>query len=159
MAVPASLVARLDAQLDSLRLILAQATPATLEARPRPDEWSAREHLAHLARHQAVFLGRLRRLLAEDRPALGRYRAEDDPEWPAWAALPLDEILGRIRAVRADLLVLVRGLSPTVSARTGLHPPFGELDVAGWLEFILLHEAHHLYTALVRVGEANRRPR
>ena len=159
MAIPAPLVARLDAQLDSLRLVLARATPATLEARPRPEEWSAREHLAHLARHHAVFLGRLRRLLAEDRPALGRYRAEDDPEWPAWAALPLDEILARLRAVRSELLALVRGLSPTESARTGLHPTFGELDVAGWLEFILLHEAHHLYTALVRVGEANRRPR
>jgi len=159
MAIPAPLVARLDAQLDSLRLVLARATPATLEARPRPEEWSAREHLAHLARHHAVFLGRLRRLLAEDRPALGRYRAEDDPEWPAWAGLPLDEILARLRAVRSELLALVRGLSPTESARTGLHPTFGELDVAGWLEFILLHEAHHLYTALVRVGEANRRPR
>jgi hypothetical protein len=31
--------------------------------------------------------------------------------------------------------------------------------VAGWLEFFLLHEAHHLYTALVRVGEAVRRAR
>jgi hypothetical protein len=28
-----------------------------------------------------------------------------------------------------------------------------------WLEFFLVHEAHHLYTALVRVGEASRRPR
>jgi hypothetical protein len=32
------------------------------------------------------------------------------------------------------------------------------MDVAGWLDFFLLHEAHHLYTALVRVGEARRRP-
>jgi hypothetical protein len=159
MTVPAPLVARLDAQLDSLRLVLARVTPAALEARPRPDEWSAREHLAHLARHQAVFLGRLKRLLAEERPALGRYRAEDDPEWPVWAALSLDEILARLRGVRSELVALVRGLSPSESARTGLHPTFGELDVAGWLEFMLLHEAHHLYTAMVRVGEASRRPR
>jgi len=38
-------------------------------------------------------------------------------------------------------------------------PAFGEMSVAGWLDFFLLHEAHHLYTALVRVGEASRRPR
>jgi hypothetical protein len=159
LAVPASLLARLETQLGALDLILARATPAALDARPRPDEWSARENLAHLARHHAVFLERLRRLLTEDRPALGRYRAEEDPDWPAWAALPPGEVLDRLRALRGELVGLVRSLSPAQSARTGLHPTFGEMDVAGWLDFFLLHEAHHLYTALVRVGEASRRTR
>jgi hypothetical protein len=159
MAVPAPLVARLQGQLEALRLVLGSATPSALEARPRPEEWSAREHLAHLARHHAVFLDRLRRLLAEDRPALGRYRAEEDPDWPAWAALPVEDVLERLRALRADLVALVSSLSPAESLRTGLHPTFGELDVAGWLDFFLLHEAHHLYTALVRVGEAGPRRR
>lgn len=159
MAVPAPLLERLRTQLDALPFVLARATPSTLDARPRPEEWSARENLAHLARHHAVFLDRLRRLLAEDRPALGRYRAEEDPDWPAWATLPLDGILARLQALRGELVALVRSLSPPEFARTGLHPTFGELDVAGWLEFFLLHEAHHLYTALVRLGEAGRRPR
>jgi hypothetical protein len=156
MSVPAALVDRLHSQLDALTFVLARANPSALESRPRPEEWSARENLAHLARHHAVFIERLRRLLAEDRPALGRYRAEDDPDWPTWAALPLDGILERLRTLRAELVALVRRLTPQECARTGLHPTFGELDVAGWLEFFLLHEAHHLYTALVRVGEAGR---
>lgn len=159
MSVPAPLADRLRTQLDALSFVLARATPSALEARPRPDEWSARENLAHLARHHAVFIERLRRLLAEDRPALGRYRAEEDPDWPTWAALPLDGVLERLRTLRAELVALVRRLTPPECARTGLHPTFGELDVAGWLEFFLLHEAHHLYTAMVRVGEAGRRPR
>ena len=158
MAIPASLLARLETQLEALDLILARATPAVLDARPRPGEWSARENLAHLARHHAVFLDRLRRLVTEDRPALGRYRAEDDPEWASWQTLPPDELLTRLRALRAELVASVRSLSPGDSARTGVHPTFGEMDVAGWLGFFLLHEAHHLYTALVRVGEASRRP-
>jgi hypothetical protein len=157
VTVPASLVGRLETQLQALDFILARSAPGALDARPRPDEWSARENLAHLARHHAVFLDRLRRLLVEERPALGRYRAEDDAEWPAWAALPPDEIVGRLRTLRAELVALVRGLSPADATRTGLHPTFGEMDVAGWLEFFLLHEAHHLYIALVRVGEASRR--
>lgn len=159
MGVPASLVARLGTQLESIGLVLARAAPGALEARPRPEEWSARENLAHLARHHAAFLARLRRLLAEDRPALGRYRAEEDPDWPAWAALPPDEVLARLRTLRAELIALVGSLSQAESTRTGLHPTFGELDVAGWLDFFLLHEAHHLYTALLRVGEASRRSR
>ena len=158
MAIPASLLARLETQLEALGLVLARATPTALDARPRREEWSARENLAHLARHHAVFLDRLQRLLTEDRPALGRYRAEDDSEWPAWATLPREEIFERLRALRAELIAVVRSLSRAQSARTGLHPTFGEMDVAGWLDFFLLHEAHHLYTALVRVGEASRRP-
>jgi hypothetical protein len=159
VGVPASLVARLTTQLESVGLILVRAAPGALEARPRPEEWSARENLAHVARHHAVFLARLQRLLAEDRPALGRYRAEEDPDWPTWAALPLPEVLERLRALRAELIALVGSLSPAESVRVGLHPTFGELDVAGWVDFFLLHEAHHLYVALVRVGEASRRPR
>lgn len=159
MSIPLSLLARLETQLEALQPILRQATPVTVEARPRPDEWSARENLAHLARHHAVFLERLRRLLAEDRPALGRYRAEEDPDWPAWATLPTDDVLDRLHTLRAELVGLVRSLSPAQATRTGLHPTFGEMDVAGWLHFFLLHEAHHLYTALLRVGEASRRAR
>ena len=45
------------------------------------------ENLAHLARHHAVVLDRVRRVLAEDRPTLPRYAAEEDAEWPVWAAL------------------------------------------------------------------------
>ena len=159
MSIPTSLLSRLETQLEALDPILRRATPATVEARPRPEEWSAREHLAHLARHHAVFLERLRHLLTEDRPPLGRYRAEEDPEWPVWATLPMDQALDRLRTLRAALVALVRSLSPEEAARTGLHPTFGEMDVAGWLHFFLLHEAHHLYTALVRVGEASRHPR
>ena len=156
MSIPASLLARLETQLEALGPILDRATPAALDARPRPDEWSARENLAHLARHHAVFLDRFRRLLAEDRPPLGRYRAEDDREWPAWAVLPAEEAVARLRGLRAELVRLVRSLSPAQSARVGVHPTFGEMDVAGWLHFFLLHEAHHLYVAFVRVGEASR---
>jgi DinB superfamily len=159
VGIPASTLARLETQLDALAFILARATPAALEMRPRPEEWSARENLAHLARHHAVFLERFQRLLTEDRPALGRYRAEEDPEWAAWSGLPRDAVLDRLRTLRAELVAIVRSLSPADCARTGLHPAFGEMDVAGWLDFFLLHEAHHLYTALVRVAEASKERR
>jgi hypothetical protein len=154
MTIPPSLLHRLAGQLDAVDLILERGAPELLDARPPSGDWSARENLAHLARHHAVFLDRVRRLLAEDRPALGRYRAEEDPGWPAWSALEAGEAVRRLRTLRAELVELVRGLTPAQARRTGIHPAFGELDLAGWLEFALLHEAHHLYTALVRVGEA-----
>ena len=90
--------ARLETQLDTLDLV------PGLAARVRGGDWSARENLAHLARHATVFLERLARILTEDSPRVGRYRAEDDPDWPRWSDLPLDETVHRLRDVRARLI-------------------------------------------------------
>lgn len=147
---------RLDTQLDSLDVVLAGATPALVDWSPVAGEWSARQNLAHLARHSAVFLERIERILREDTPRLGRYRAEDDPEWPTWSGLPLDEVLHRLKEGQRRLSAWASALSPDQMRRTGLHPSFGPLTVAQWLDFFLLHEAHHLYTAMLRIAEARR---
>jgi Protein of unknown function (DUF1569) len=34
--------------------------------------------------------------------------------------------------------------------RVGHHPAFGALNLRQWVQFFLMHEAHHLYVALVR---------
>jgi hypothetical protein len=143
--LPAVTALRLESQLDALPLLLAGVAPDALARRPAPGEWSAQENLAHLARHHDVFLVRLRRILAEDGPDLGRYRAEEDPEWPAWRELPVEEALARLRARRAELVALVDALGPAELARAGRHPVLGPMTVPLWLEFLLLHEAHHLY--------------
>jgi len=151
-----SMYSRLETQLESLDVVLAGATTALVDWRPASGDWSARENLAHLARHGTVFLERLDRILNEDTPKLGRYRAEDDPEWPQWSGLPLDEVLRRLKAARRRLIAWVRAVSPDQMSRTGLHPAFGAMTIPQWLEFFLLHEAHHLYTAMLRTAEARR---
>ena len=150
---------RLETQLDALDVVLAGATPEQIGRRPASGDWSARENIAHLARHAAVFLERLDRILREDAPRLGRYRAEDDPEWPDWEGLSSDEAVRRLRSVRRELIAWTSALTPEQAARTGVHPAFGAMTVAGWIEFFLLHEAHHLYEAMGRIAEAKREAR
>jgi hypothetical protein len=119
-------------------------------ARPGPGgKWSARDHLAHLARHHEVMLERLRLILNEERPSLPRYRAEDDPGWGTWRALPLDEVLSLLRTQRAEIVRLVDGLDDEDLARVGVHAALGALTIPDWLEFFLLHEGHHLYQAML----------
>ena len=116
--LPETTAVRLRTQLDVLPLLLAATAgdggvdEAAAERRPAPGKWSAREQLAHLARHHEVTGERLRRILAEPEPALPRYRAEDDPEWPRWAALPLATITGRLAALRAELVAAVAAIPP-----------------------------------------------
>jgi hypothetical protein len=151
-----STVLRLETQLDVVPLLLADMPAEALMAGPPAVGWSAHENLAHLARHHAVCLDRLRRVLHEHKPQLGRYRAEADPVWPEWSALSTAEVLSRLQILRADLIQLVKGLSAEEASRIGLHPLFGEMGLDRWIEFFLLHEAHHLYMVMIRLGQAKR---
>jgi uncharacterized damage-inducible protein DinB len=157
VAIPTSTRTRLERQLDALPVIFDAANAGFADIPPDDGGWSASENVAHLARHAHVFLGRLDRLLREERPRLGSYRPEEDPEWPSWRSLSLDEALRRVRDARARLIVWVDGLSEGQAHRVGIHPVLGEMDVGRWVEFFLLHEAHHLYFAMRRLGQARTR--
>jgi hypothetical protein len=145
-----SSAARLATQLECLFALLEGAAPEALERRTRSGKWCVRENLAHLARHHEVMLDRVRKVLAEDRPRLPRYAAEEDAEWPAWAALPVDEVRRRLLELRTELTARVCGLDEEQLRRKAVHPVLGEMALPLWIEFFLLHEAHHLYVVMKR---------
>lgn len=151
-----STLARLETQVEAIPLLLSGATSEAIMARPASGEWSANENLAHLARLHEVFLERLHRILDESAPQLGKYRAEEDSAWPEWSSLSLEEVLIRLKALRGEITSLAKGLSQAETRRVGIHPLFGEMSLALWIEFFLLHEAHHLYVVMTRLGQAKR---
>ncbi len=108
-----------------------------------PNKWSAREHFAHLARHQETYLARIQRILTEEKPALPSYIAESDAQWPEWLRLPLNEIEKCWTAQRSALMDLLQKLSPDQLRRIGTHSTLGELTLLEWLDFFLVHEGHH----------------
>jgi uncharacterized damage-inducible protein DinB len=145
-----SLADRLRLQLDALPAVLAGADQSRLRQSPGRGQWSAFEQLAHLARHQALFLGRVRQILDEHEPAMPSYRAELDDEWPEWRQRGLAEIVERLRADRQRLADVVAGLSEEQLARVGVHAVLGAMPLGAWLEFFLAHAGHHLYVAFRR---------
>lgn len=151
-----STLLRLETQAESIPVLLSGATSEAIMARPVSGQWSAHENLAHLARHHEVFLERLHRILAESAPQLGRYRAEEDSAWSEWSSLATEEVLIRLKALRGEIISLIKGLSEAETRRVGIHPLFGEMSLALWVEFFLLHEAHHLYVVMTRLGQAKR---
>lgn len=137
---------RCETQLrDFFTVTLSGVSAETLSASPIPGKWSAHEQLAHIARYHQIFLQRIDRILSEQAPEFPRYRAEDDPEWPAWKSLPTPQLLVRISSMRAKLMARLRALGKEDFERTGVHPKFGAMSLSLWLEFFLVHEAHHLY--------------
>jgi uncharacterized damage-inducible protein DinB len=149
--LPEATFLRLKSQLDSLDAILAGASEDALLRRPADGSWSARDHLAHLARYHELFLERLDRILTEDGVQLTRYRTEDDPAAAPWFRLPVADLLARLRALRAEIVQRVAGLTASQWRHTGVHPAFGAMPLTLWIEFFLVHEGHHLYAILQRV--------
>jgi uncharacterized damage-inducible protein DinB len=140
---------RCETQLqDFLAVTLNGVSAETLIAKPAPGKWSAHEQLAHLARYHQIFLQRIDRILTEDVPEFPRYRAEDDPDWPAWTSRATPQLLVRISSMRAKLMARLQSLNKEDFERTGVHSKFGAMSLSLWLEFFLVHEAHHLYAVL-----------
>jgi uncharacterized damage-inducible protein DinB len=150
--VPNSNLTRLQRCETQLQDFLAGAlsgVPAEeLAAKTVPGKWSAQEQLAHLARYHLIFLQRIERILTEQMPEFPRYRAEDDPEWTTWTSMPAQQVLVRLSSMRIKLMAQLRSLSEEDFERTGVHPKFGKMSLSLWLEFFLVHEAHHLYVVL-----------
>jgi hypothetical protein len=148
------LTARLAHQLASFRTFVAGADPRDLAWAPPSGKWSALANLAHVGRHHEIMLDRLERMLREEAPAFPPYREEGDDGWASWAAATPGEIWPRLVERRAALTALAARLTPEQAARTGVHARFGPMDVPRWLEFFLVHEAHHLYVAMLRLADA-----
>ena len=150
MPLSESLTVRLLTQLESLKLVLGNATPAELKAHPKSGKWSAHENLAHLVQHHRATMARIRRILEEDCPELPSYSAEKDPDWPTLATESTEEVLHQLGAARQEMIGLTGGLSNEQLLRIGIHPAFGPMTLAQWLDFFLIHEAHHLYVIMNR---------
>lgn len=148
-----SQLVRLKTQLASVDILFAGASPERIDRRSASGKWSARENLAHIGRYHEIFLERLGRILTETSPQFARYRAEDDPGWPEWASRPPEAVRSQLTTLRAKLLDRIAGLQASDYARVGIHSAFGEMTLCLWLEFFLVHEAHHLYVILQRIRE------
>ena len=142
---------RLDGQLASLQGLTEGASPTRLSATPSSDKWSAATNVVHIGRYHEVFIERVQQIRTEDTPDMGRYRAADDPGFAEWLRLPFDEVMARLSRRRSRLRELLVELDMSEWQRAGRHPVFGAMTLTEWVDFFLVHEAHHLYVIRLRL--------
>lgn len=133
-------------QHEAIADILSSTDKKRLNHIPEPEKWSIHDNITHLAKYQPLFIERINKILKENTPEFGRYRAEDDIDFETWRAWSTEQLLERLKQDREKLVELVTGLDENQVTRIGIHKKFGELSIEMWLEFFLLHEAHHIYT-------------
>jgi rubrerythrin len=142
---PVEIVATLERVPDQVAAALAGHDDAALRWRPSPEEWSAKEIVAHLLETDLLFARRVQAVLAAQAvPTI-------DTPVPPWKlhegkgydALPGADLLDRLGRAREASLALVRHLTPEHWARRGLVRGAGTslLDLGTWLAN---HDRGHL---------------
>ena len=144
---------RLQNQYQQIIRLIDGLNDAFVTHRHRPDKWSIKENLAHLGRYHEVFEHRIKSILTMNQPEFGRYKAEDDPDFPAWKALENSVITRKTIYLRNRITKQLENLHDHSLNRQGKHPRLGYLSVEGWTEFFLLHESHHIYAVFGLVNE------
>jgi hypothetical protein len=121
---------------------LAGITPAELEAREAPGEWSPREIVHHLADSEMTSAVRLRLLIAEDNPTLVGY---DQEVFVAnlFPERPIEPSLAAFGAARAATAPILRRLTEEQWQRSGQHTEVGRYSVLDWLQTYASHAHDH----------------
>lgn len=109
-----------------------------------PGEWCAREVVGHLIEaEKRGFAGRIRIILANDRPKLEAWDQDAVEKERNDCARVTDSLWMEFMGLRHDSVNLVTSLKPSDLDRTGLHPKVGELKVRGLLEEWIYHDRNH----------------
>jgi hypothetical protein len=150
------ILARLREQADDVRRLAAGLRDDQLSRRLSPDKWSLKELVCHLHRVQQVFEGRVQAMLREDAPLIAPYEPEADAEFEKMAARPGLAALAAFSSERERFARRLEALSAGDWARSGRHPEFADYNVQFQVEYMVHHEAHHVYQMFQRRAVVNR---
>jgi hypothetical protein len=145
----------IDTYKDGYRAVAEALTGATdreLDARPAPNKWSAREIVHHLADSEMTSAIRLRRLLAEDRPAIKGYD-QDEFARTLHYDRPHQASLEAFKYARETTAQILERMTAAEWAREGTHSEHGRYTAEGWLKIYAEHA--HKHANQIRVARAS----
>lgn len=153
MQMPSSISTRLQYQHKSLLDIIDGLTDEQIRRQIIPGKWSIFENIVHLATYQHTFISRIKQMLEQDNPAFPRYTAESDPLFHDNCSKSSREIMQDLLTTRKEMAAGILSFKDSDLGKAGQHPVFGQMNLIQWLNFFLLHEAHHLFTILKLAAE------
>jgi uncharacterized damage-inducible protein DinB len=128
------LIGSCEAALDTLGLLLGDLSEEVAES---AGVWTIAQILNHLLDTENRYIGRVRRMRREDRPAM---RMMPDPDYTELSAL---KAWTRFYEVRKRHLKLLRSLKPAEWRRSGTLAPVGNVSIAGLTRHLAAHDAMH----------------
>lgn len=126
-----------------LATLLTGAAGREFDYAPAPDKWSIRQIMAHLVDSEMLAAGRMRRMIAEDNPAMQSW---DQNAWATrldYATRKPSDCLVTFRIVRKENHELLRALPPETYQRTSEHPTRGAMTLYDVLKLYTGHAETH----------------
>lgn len=142
IAACTSLIAAFPEQLGS---VLQGLDDDQLDTPYRPEGWTVRQLVHHIADSHSQTLHRFKLALTEDRPTIKPYKEALWAEHIDARTMPIEASLQIIVGSHARWVVLMRGMSAADYQRGFIHPEQQrELSLAEALELYVWHSKHHL---------------
>jgi hypothetical protein len=119
-----------------------QLVPASMEWRPAPGKWNAREIICHLADSEIAFAFRLRQTLAEDQHVIQPF---DQERWAGtYGGLRARAALNAFSALREWNLALIGSTPAEAMSKPVTHPERGEMTFRVIIDTMAGHDLNHL---------------
>jgi hypothetical protein len=117
-------------------------TPDQLDTPYRPEGWTVRQLVHHLADSHMQAYTRFKLAFTEDNPTIKPY---DEKSWAnlADSALPIDSSILILRSLHERWTVVLGAATPEEFARRLFHPENGSLTVDRMLGIYAWHGKHH----------------
>jgi len=127
-----------------LRLAVEGLTARQLRARPVAGMWSILEVLCHLADSDALFVDRMKRVIAEERPLLQFADPDQYVSALAYDVRDAQEEIELLGLMRRQMARILREQPIAAWARIGVHSRDGERTLEQLLQKAVSHLEHHL---------------
>jgi uncharacterized damage-inducible protein DinB len=151
--MPSSISTRLQYQHKSLIELIDGLSDEQIRRSVVPGKWSIFENIVHLEVYQHTFIHRVRLMLEGGSPVFDRYTADTDPLFYDHCARSSREVMQDLLGTRKEIASGMLSFTEHDLAKTGGHPVYGQMNMTQWLNFFLLHEAHHLFTIFKLAAE------
>jgi hypothetical protein len=127
-----------------LREAIAGMTPEQLKAKPIPGKWSTLEVICHLSDFEPVYVERMKRTIAMEKPALLGADEKLFADKLCYDQRDVKEELNLIDVTRNQMARILRAIPLEAWSREGMHNERGALSLEKLVTSITNHIQHHM---------------
>ncbi|REK77019.1 YfiT family bacillithiol transferase [Paenibacillus paeoniae] len=138
------LIAELPTIAQSLRQVANSITEAQLESSYRPDGWTIRQIIHHMADNDMNAYIRFKRALTEEAPAASSYREDLWAELADYKSVPVAHAIGLLELVHERLIIVMSRMKESDFERTLTTQALGSVTLGTALKRLVWHNRHHL---------------
>jgi hypothetical protein len=126
-----------------LQAVVASLNDMQLRFKPA-NEWSVIENIGHLIDIDELYVGRVDRILAEERPAFPRFEPDPIVAAKGYQQMNGHDVLQQFITTRQATIDGLSTIEPDELDRAGMHAVYGEMTLRRLVEQLANHDQKHL---------------